>query len=145
MNARARHTFEAALGAAWIAFVIHAFVPGGAWVDGFFTNGVYYGLIIAASVGCLLRAVTHSHDRMAWGAIGLGLAAWTVGDLYYLLRLQDLAVTPVPSLADVFYLAYLPFIYVGVVLLMKERVGGATKALWLDGIPAALTVAAIAC
>ena len=145
LNARARHTFEAALGAAWIAFVIHAFVPGGAWVDGFFTNGVYYGLIIAASVGCLLRAVTHRHDRMAWGAIGLGLAVWTVGDLYYLLRLQDLAVTPVPSLADVFYLAYLPFIYVGVVLLMKERVGGATKALWLDGITAALTVAAIAC
>ena len=142
---RIRLGFEAALAAAWIAFVIHAFAPGGGWVDAVFKNGVYYGLIIAASVGCLIRAAASRHDRWAWGIIGLGLAIWTVGDLYYLLRLQDLVVTPVPSLADVFYLAYFPLIYVGVVLLMRERVGGATRALWLDGITAALTVAAVAC
>jgi two-component system cell cycle response regulator len=142
---RIRLALEAALGAAWIAFVIHAFVAGGGWVDTFFKDGVYYGLIIAASAGCLLRAALSRHDRWAWGMIGLGLAVWTTGDLYYLLRLQNLATTPVPSLADLFYLAYFPLIYVGVVLLMRERVGGATRALWLDGITAALTVAAVAC
>ena len=142
---RIRLAFEAALAAAWIAFVIHAFVPGGDWIDTFFKNGVYYGLIIAASAGCLLRAALSRHDRWAWGLIGLGLAVWTAGDLYYLLRLQNLATTPVPSLADLFYLAYFPLIYVGVVLLMRERVVGATRALWLDGITAALTVAAVAC
>jgi two-component system, cell cycle response regulator len=142
---RLRPGFEAALGAAWLAFVIHAFVPGDGWVDTFFKDGVYYGLIVAASAGCLLRAVAYRHDRWAWGSIGAGLTVWTAGDLYYLLRLEDLDVTPVPSLADVFYLAYFPLIYVGVILLMRDRVGGATKALWLDGITAALTVAAVAC
>ena len=135
---RVRIAFEAALGAAWVAFVIHAFVPVGGWIDSAFTNGVYYALIIAASAGCLIRASAQRRNRWAWASIGTGLAVWTVGDIYYLLVLQDLAVTPVPSLADAFYLAYFPFIYTGVVLLMRERVEGATRALWLDGITAAL-------
>jgi two-component system, cell cycle response regulator len=141
---RIRHGIEAALVVGWVAFVLNAVSPTHGWVEAFFKNGVYYGLITAASLGCLLRAVVDRRDRWAWGMIGGGLAVWTIGDLYYLFRLQDLTVTPVPSLADAFYLAYFPLIYIGVVLLMRERVAGATKALWLDGLTAALTVAAAA-
>ena len=142
---RARQSFEAALGVAWLAFLLHAFVPFHGWVEAFFNNGVYYGLIIAAAAGCLLRAAVTPNNRWAWGSIAAGLVAWTVGDLYYLFRLQNLAVTPVPSLADVFYLLYFPLVYVGVVSLMRRQLVGATKALWLDGMTAALTVAAVAC
>ena len=144
MIARRQHAFEVGLGVAWLAFVAHIFLPLDGWVEAFFNNGVYYGLIIAAAVGCLLRAVVTRHNRWAWGSIAVGLVAWTVGDLYYLFRLQDLAVTPVPSIADVFYLLYFPFVYVGVVALMRRQLAGATKALWLDGMTAALTVAALA-
>jgi two-component system, cell cycle response regulator len=142
---RNRIVLEAALGCAWLAFVVNASVGTEGWVGAFFNNGVYYALIVAASAGCLLRAVVDRRNRWAWGMIGTGLAVWTVGDIYYLIRLQDLTVTPVPSLADAFYLAYFPLIYVGVVLLMRERLVCATKALWLDGVTAALTVAAVAC
>ena len=137
---------EAALVVVWLVFVLQATVIHiGGPVGSLLSNGTYYVVIIAAAVGCLLRGLVQSYHRGPWLAIGIGLLAWVVGDVYYLLRLQELAVTPVPSLADLFYLAYFPFVYVGVTGLMRGKIAGATRALWLDGLTVALTVAAVAC
>lgn len=139
-----RRAFEVVLAVAWAAFLVHAVVPDGGRVSWWFDNGVYYALLLAATAGCVLRAVTVSHNRAAWALIGAGLATWTAGDVYYLVRLQPLDEVPVPSPADAGYLAYFPLVYVGVVLLMRDRLHGVTKALWIDGITAALTVTAVA-
>jgi len=75
--------------------------------------------------------------RLPWYLFGAGLLAFTVGDvlfnLYSFVWHRD---PPVPSVADVFYLAGYPFLTVGLVLLVRclrreERRGGRVDAAML--------------
>ena len=50
---------------------------------------------------------------------------------------------PYPSIADVFYLGFYPASYVGLLLLLRARLRSLTPGVWVDGITAALAVAAI--
>src|SRR5205823_4860187 len=58
-------------------FALHAAVGfGGHGLDGFFTNWVYNGLIVASAAGCLARALLVRQERAAWLALAFGLVAW---------------------------------------------------------------------
>ena len=59
--------------------------------------------------------------------------------MYWLVALDDVAEPPFPSVADVGYLAYFPLVYAGLVLLLHGRLR-ASRAVWLDGLTAALAV-----
>jgi diguanylate cyclase len=50
---------------------------------------------------------------------------------------------PYPSIADALYLGFYPAAYVGLVLLFRAHVRGATERLWLDGVAALLAAAAL--
>jgi two-component system cell cycle response regulator len=118
---------------------------GGADFRTFRDTYVYNGIVVAAALFCVARAlVVGSTDRLAWGLVGIGLLAWGVGDVYYALALADLEEVPIPSLADAFYLAFYPFVYVGLALLLRSRLQGMRGDLWVDGIIAGLTMAALA-
>jgi hypothetical protein len=52
-------------------------------VDAFFDTWVYNGLLVAASLACLARAFVVKAERLPWLLLGIALALWTVGDLYY--------------------------------------------------------------
>ena len=70
-------------------------------------------------------------------------ALWATGNLYWQFALSDLAEAPYPSVADGFWLGFLPVCYVGVLLLARKRMPQLDSRLWLDGIIAALTTGAI--
>lgn len=58
-------------------------------------------LVVAA---CALRVFRASGpERVAWGALTLGLLGYAAGDVYYTAALQDLASPPYPSAADAGY------------------------------------------
>jgi two-component system, cell cycle response regulator len=86
----------------------------------------------------------HGRERLAWTLIGAGILAWTAGDAYWYEVLEPSGEYPVPSPADVGYLAFIPFVVAGVALLVRSRVRGASHTLVLDGLTAALAVAAVA-
>ena len=50
---------------------------------------------------------------------------------------------PFPSLADVGYLAFYPAMYIGIGLLLRDRVSRFGPSLWLDGLTAATAAAAV--
>ncbi len=50
---------------------------------------------------------------------------------------------PSPTVADVFYLCFYPLAYVGLVMMMRRDTGSLVPSAWLDGVVAALGVAAI--
>ena len=50
---------------------------------------------------------------------------------------------PVPSVADIFYLAFYPATYVALLLLVRSRVSRFNRSVWLDGISVALAVGAV--
>ena len=100
-------------------------------------------LVVAAGIGILVRVVLVPVERLAWCMIGAGALAWAAGDIYYLLAFSGSAEVPYPSIADGLYLSFYPLVYVGVVLLVRARVRRFHASQWLDGLAAALVVAAI--
>ena len=104
---------------------------------------IYNSVLVGSAVLCLARGVLGRTERLAWTVIGVSLALWASGNLYWQFALSDLAEAPYPSVADGFWLAFLPVCYVGVLLLARTRMPQLDSRLWLDGIIAALTTGAI--
>jgi len=133
-----------------VAFTLAAYVAhlglglGGPGLDRIFNDFVYNGLMFSAAALCLLRAATARRERMAWLVIGLGLLSWLAADLYWTIFLSSMDAPPVPSPADVLYLAFYPASYVGLLLLVRARVTQLPRAAWLDGAIAAATVGSVA-
>src|SRR5579862_344912 len=116
---------------------------GGTGVGNFFANWLYDGVGLAAAFACFARGL-HDGERAAWWLIGVGVLAWTLGDIYWTVALEAVANPPFPSLADAGYLGlYLPA-FVGLGLLVRTRVVQFTASVWLDGLGAGLTVCALA-
>jgi two-component system cell cycle response regulator len=104
----------------------------------------YWIVIVGASLLTLWRANSmRGREGLAWGLIGAGSLLWACGDVYWTLVLADHAVIPVPSISDAGYLAFYPLVFAGLCLLLRSRVEGAPKTLWVDGLTAALAAAAM--
>jgi two-component system cell cycle response regulator len=104
---------------------------------------LYNGVLVGSAVLCLMRAALRRSERMAWTMMGVALTLYAAGNIYWQLALSDLAAAPYPSLADACWLGVTPSFYLGVVLLVRERMPHLDSRLWLDGIVAALTTGAI--
>lgn len=116
---------------------------GGAWLADFDNKYTYDAILLLAALNCFLCARGRS-DRAVWMWVGVAISAWTAGDVYYTWLLDGKANIPFPSLSDAGYLLFYPPIYVALVVLFHKEVRGIVRSLWLDGVIAALTTAALA-
>lgn len=121
----------------WLHMPWPAILPATLW------DWLYNALEIGAAGLCAARALLRRDDRAAWFAVALGLALFAAGDMYYSLVWGDANSVPVPSIADGLYLSFYPAIYVGIVLLLRSRLGSLPMGLWLDGVIGGLAVAAL--
>ena len=112
-------------------------------VDAFLDSWVYNGLLLGASLACLARGFAVKAERLPWLLLGIALALWTTGDLYYFFAFSGSAAVPIPSVSDPFYLAFYPVSYVALALLLRRRMKDFRGNLWLDGVIASLAVAAL--
>ena len=136
--------FVAAAAGAVIAYGIWLALGSPAGSTTLFDVWIYHATFALSAAACFARAAIGAPSRAAWLALGLGLAAWSAGDLYWTLALSGRENIPVPSLADALYLAMIPCALVGIVLLVRQRVGRFTAGRWLDGAIGALGAAALA-
>nr|MBA2793995.1 diguanylate cyclase [Thermoleophilaceae bacterium] len=128
------------------AYAAHAVAGlGSEGLDGFMQDWLYNGLIASSAAFCLARAALVAEERLPWALFGAGLASWFGGELYYSLFIPDTAAAPYPSLSDALYLAFYPLSYAGLTLLVCERVRDLPLSQWIDGIVAALAIAAVGC
>jgi two-component system, cell cycle response regulator len=104
---------------------------------------LYNGVLVGSAVLCFIRVALRRSERMAWTMMGVALTLYAAGNIYWQLALADVAAAPYPSLADACWLGVCPSFYVGVVLLVRERMPQLDPRLWLDGIVAALTTGAV--
>jgi two-component system cell cycle response regulator len=101
-------------------------------------------VLLAAAAICLGRAARlDGRERVAWGLIGGGVLAWSLGELYYTGVLWTESDPPIPSPADVGYLLFPPLVLAGGIVLLRARARGVPRRLWIDGVTAALGVAAL--
>jgi two-component system cell cycle response regulator len=115
---------------------------GGAPVSDFFGRWMHDAVIVAAALGCLAAATSSGADRLAWGAMAIGLGLTFAGDLIYSLQ-PDLDAVPVPSISDPFWLAIYPCAYVAFVSLIRSRIGPTLWATRLDGLAGGLAIASV--
>ena len=78
---------------------------------------------------------------MAWASLALGLASWTAGDITWSVVYGGNP--PFPSVADAFYLGFYPAAYLALALLVRRPLSRFNASVWLDGLMAALAVAAV--
>ncbi len=130
-------TLGLALHAAWVA----GFANGTA--DVFINEWVYNAVLVLAASVCVLKGIVTPGERWLWICFGLGIGAWAAADIYWTVSLIDVKHPPYPSLADLGYLLVYPFMYAGVVLLVRRQVRLSTGA-WLDGAIGGLAAAALA-
>jgi diguanylate cyclase (GGDEF)-like protein len=93
---------------------------------------------------CAWRAVSDRRQRLAWAAISLSLGMFTVGAVLWTTTVRSWNPVPYPSIVDVFYLLFYPVAFTGVGLLVRASTRRGTGTIWLDGLIAALGVAALA-
>ena len=104
---------------------------------------LYNGLMVGAALACVLRAITGTRNRLAWGILGAGVLSWSAGDLYFTLFLADEATLPMPSVSDALFLAFYPAAYAGMAILVKRNVSEFHASLWLDALIGALATSAV--
>jgi diguanylate cyclase (GGDEF)-like protein len=113
-------------------------------LDGRPMDTIYNGVLAGAAVLCAMRAAARGRDeRLPWALIAVGLALYAGGNVYWSWVLANLDEAPYPSVADGLWLSFYPFAYVAIVLLARARMPRLGVRLWLDGLIAALTVAAL--
>jgi len=104
---------------------------------------VYHLVFLFSAVACFGRASVDRRERGAWICLGAGLLAWALGDVYWTAAFYDEAgKIPYPSFADLGYLATYPFLYVGLLLLIRSRVD-LSASRWLDGAIGGLAAATV--
>ncbi len=135
----------AVVGALAIAFhVAHGQLGvGGHSLDNFTWDWLYDAIVTATAVSCLVRAWLIRRERSAWLALGLGFVFNATGEIYYSIAFGNSGNPPIPSLADLFYLLCYPFLYTGLILLVRARMERFDPSTWLDGAIAAATSAAV--
>jgi diguanylate cyclase (GGDEF)-like protein len=126
-----------------LAYVVHTLVPDTGWVARFSDNWLYDALVFLAAGLCASRARLVERNRSGWLALAVALALWGAGDTYYTHVFGNDPNPPAPSIADIGYLGFFPFVYVGFILLVRGRVPKLTPAVWIDGITAVLAVGAL--
>jgi two-component system cell cycle response regulator len=146
-QSRSRLTAYALLGATVVmlaGYAAHAqFTLGGPALDEFFQKWVNDAIVLVCAAVCLLRAWSQRGERLAWLMLGLGMASWALGNVYYSVYLINRNPLPIPSIADGLWLGIYPFSYIGVALLLRSRLATWRTSMWLDSVIAATAVAAV--
>jgi diguanylate cyclase (GGDEF)-like protein len=107
--------------------------------DGWIGNLGYSGCALL----CAWRVVALPRMRPAWAAIALSLGLFTVGNALWTNVVQFWNPVPYPSISDAFFLAFYPVACAGVWMLVRATTPRLAGTIWLDGLIAALGVAAL--
>ncbi len=82
-------------------------------------------------------------ERLAWGLVAAGIAAWGAGEAYYAAVFWEDPSPPIPSLADAGYLLFPALVVSGVALLLRVRAREVPHTLRADGVAVGLAVSAL--
>jgi two-component system, cell cycle response regulator len=126
------------------ACALHAVVPYEAGpLEWLVVKWGYNVVLVGSGLACLARGVLVARERTAWLVIGVAVVGWAMGNVYYTVVLWDLDPIPIPSVSDLLWIGYYPVVYIGVALLLRARIARFHATLWVDGLLAALAVAAL--
>ena len=121
----------------------HTILPDGGSVAHFFDYRLYYAIIVVAAGLTIARAVFSPLHRGAWIALAAAVSSYATAEFIWLF-LYSSSRQPTLSLDRGRLLpGFYPASYIGLLLLLRARLRSLTPGVWVDGLTAALAVAAI--
>jgi signal transduction histidine kinase len=107
-----------------VAISFGAALVSGVEFDDLTAPGALYAAAAVASGVVLVAAalVARGRSRVAWSLIGGGVLCWGIGEVVWMIQKQ-VGEIPYPGIADFFYVAGYPLIFVGVIVLPYLRPG----------------------
>ncbi|WP_156690443.1 bifunctional diguanylate cyclase/phosphodiesterase [Mycobacterium sp. Marseille-P9652] len=124
-----------------VAFTLTSVLHPSASQSVLFSKSLYSALNLLAAAVIAVRAGRVAADRLAWALVATGMALSAMGDVTYALWVPN---GQTPSLADPLYLAFYPFVYAGLLLLMRARLRKVPLPIRFDTLVCGLAVAAVA-
>ncbi|MFI5286461.1 MAG: putative bifunctional diguanylate cyclase/phosphodiesterase [Candidatus Dormibacteria bacterium] len=109
----------------------------------FYDVGVANVGYAACTALCGWRAISRRRGRWGWGSLAGGLLFFTTGSVLWTTWVQYFNPVPYPSIADACFLAFFVLAFLGIGLLVRETVPRTSRTIWVDGLIAALGVAAL--
>ncbi len=110
--------------------------------DTLFNDIVHDAVIFGAAVLCIARGRDDARWRPVSLAFGLGLMAWTAGNVLWAILYAHDPTPPYPSPADALWLAWYPLTAAGIALLIRLQITRFHLHRWLDGVAVMLIVLA---
>jgi PAS domain S-box/diguanylate cyclase (GGDEF) domain len=105
-------------------------------------NGLVTAAVASAALATLLTGVSRpAGTRAPWVVLGVGILSYAIGFAYFFFLQKSL--TTFPSTADLFWLAFYPFIVASIVLLVREQRRTDRLGISLDAVIIALAIAAL--
>jgi hypothetical protein len=104
-------------------------------------NNVAYEL---SAVVCFVRAGRAVLFVRSYRYLGVGLALYGAGNIFWTIFIRTQDPEPFPSAADVLWLSFYAFAFIAIWLIVREIAEGVPVSLWLDGVVAGLAVAGVA-
>jgi diguanylate cyclase (GGDEF)-like protein len=98
-------------------------------------------LLLAAAALVAARSWRVTAERLSWLLIAAGMTATGLATVVYAVWIP---VGQLPSIADVFTLAFYPLVFTGLLLLVRQRMPYVPRSVRLDVVVAGLTVSAVA-
>jgi hypothetical protein len=101
--------------------------------------------IVTCAIASFIVAKRYGRSAVfgnAYLALGIGFTAFAIGDIIYNFQTTVLKIDPYPSIADIFFFAYYPFIIFHLIRnikFFKRKINMVTK-IWLAAIPVALVL-----
>ena len=131
---------------AWLAVYELNVLVGFTAQDGVGFGRAAHLIISFAAAGLCVAGALRRRDgtRVAWLVVALGIVAWNAGDTYWTTVLIDQAEIPVPSTADVGYLAFPVLAFGAIALLVRPAVNATSRLMLVDGVAAGLAIGALA-
>lgn len=100
------------------------------WAD----LGLYSVPMLVAAILAMVRGLSGDQVMRPWIAVSVALFIYVIGNVLYsftdALSLPDV----VPPIPDMFWLAFYPVTFLGVLLLTKRRLSGTSNYAWLDAL-----------
>jgi diguanylate cyclase (GGDEF)-like protein len=139
---RALHLITGALVVLYLGSTIFRKHPSTiTFYDGWVGNLAYLG---CAALAGLRAALVPDRQRAGWAAMAVSLGLFAAGNLAWTTYVQFMDPVPFPSLQDALFLPFYPIAYVGLFLLARDALPRrGASAIWLDGLIAAIGVAAL--
>jgi diguanylate cyclase len=104
-------------------------------------NNVAYGL---SALVCFVRAGRAVLFVRSYRLLGIGLALYGAGNIYWTVFIRTQDPEPFPSAADALWLSFYVCAFIALWLIVREIAEGVPVTLWLDGVVAGLAVAGVA-